>query len=442
MKIIKFLLNTAFLCTFGFFFFVSGCVRDHGIRADMSYINLKAVSLRELQKKIIQGNEQDINAIKSFYGITQLYGFLWDTEGKDLILFGEAEKTKATLYFDDFVVSLKNAYYLYCKKEGNTIYYSDPSCTIDPDPNTMNSLDKLNNYDFRNDPDMKGRSWEEICTHPQSVGVFGIPFNSHLASLMVNADYIMKDITNGNLKIDIEGDFKSLHQIRREIVEESTKNRSSVNLGPSMNRFEFTAPNAYFRNSEHLYLHYSQPIVLITEEEYLSENSISGTGNPDPLAKKFADNFSSEYQKISKVLPVYESLLQSYRIFAIAKAIEESHVISDTSFFSEIFHHYPLDKVYVPSSLPGKSMIDQVNYKTDEAYYTHYLYSCGGVNLGTKVQKSAVNRMKEMEIINSIIHARPGSEAVEWNSKKIPSNYWILNINRLDLLLKMSPLIN
>jgi hypothetical protein len=50
--------------------------------------------------------------------------------------------------------------------------------------------------------------------------------------------------------------------------------------------------------------------------------------------------------------------------------------------------------------------------------------------------------MKEMEIINSIIHARPGSEAVEWNSKKIPSNYWILNINRLDLLLKMSPLIN
>jgi hypothetical protein len=408
----------------------------------MSYVQLRAVSLRELQKKITHGNGQDFRAMKTFHGITRLYGFLWDSNERDLILFGEADKSKPTLYFDDFVVSLKNVYCFYCKREGNTILYSDPSCTIEPDPYTMELLDELNNHDFGNNPDVRGKSWEEICGQPQSVGVFGIPSNSHLASLMVNADYILKDIANGNVKIDIRGDFKSLHQIRKEIVEEAIQTDRNVHLGSPMNRFEITGPDAYFRNSEKLYVLHSQPIILVTEEEYVSQNTISGTGKRDPLAEKFVDSFNSEYRNISKILPVYETLSQTYGIFAIAKAIEESRLISDTTFFSGIFHEYPLDEVYVPASLPGKSLVDQVDYHTDNAYYTQYLYSCGGVNLSSSPVKTPVQRMKETEIMNSIIQARPSQEAVTWNAKRIPANSWILNIPRLDLFLSISSLIH
>jgi hypothetical protein len=407
----------------------------------MSYDNLKAVSLRELQKKIIQGSEQDMIAIKSFYGLTSIYGFLLDTTEKDLIIFGEADKEKETLNFDDFVVSLKNAYCFYCKNEGNKVYYSDPSCTIDPDPATMDLLNKLNNSSG-DDPDARAKSWEEICGKPQSVGVFGIPFNSHLASQMVNADYMLKDITNGNIKVDLEEGFKSLHQIRKDLVTEAINNNVNVNLGSPMNRFEFTAPEAFFRNSENFYLLYSQPVVLVTEEEFVSQNSISGTGKPDSLAKEFADNFSSRYEDIAKIHPAYESLMQSYRVFAVAKAIEDSHIITDTSFFSEIFNHYQPDEVNVPATLPGKSMIDNVSYNTDAGSLTHYMYSCGGVNLGSKVLKSPVREMKEMEITNSIILARPGAGAVEWNAERINSKFWVLDINWLDILPDISSIIN
>jgi hypothetical protein len=440
MKRIKHHIKIAFICTFGFYLFINGCVRDRGIRTSMSYDNLKAISLRELQKKIAQGSEQDLIDVKSFYGLTNIYGFLLDTSENDLILFGEADKEKEPLNFDDFVVSLKNAYCFYCKTEGNTIYYSDPSCTIDPDPGTMELLNKLNNSDSVGEPDERGKSWEEICAKPQSVGVFGIPFNSHLASLMVNADYMLKDITNGNIKIDLEGGFKSLHQIRKELVVESMNNNMNVNLGSPMNRFEFTAPEAYFRNSENFYLLYSLPVTLVTEEEYISKNTISGTGKSDSLAKEFADNFNMRYEEISKVHPTYESLLQSYRIFAIAKAIRESELIADTSFFSVIFNHYRIEEVNVPSALPGKSMLDFVTYKTDEGSYTHYMYSCGGVNLGSKVLKSPVKTMKEMEITNSIILARPGAGAVEWNAERVNAKIWVLNINRTDLLPNISTL--
>jgi hypothetical protein len=255
---------------------------------------------------------------------------------------------------------------------------------------------------------------------------------------MVNADYMLKDITNGNIKIDLEGDFKSLHQIRKDLVEESMRNNMNINLGSPMNRFEFTAPEAYFRNSENLYLLYSQPLVLVTEEEFISRNSISGTGKPDSLAKEFADNFNLRYQEISKIHPTYESLMQSYRIFAIAKAIEDSQLIADTSFFSVIFNNYQPDEYNVPSTLPGKSMLDNINYKTNDASLTHYMYSCGGVDMGSKVLKSPVREMKEMEITNSIILARPGADAVQWNPEQVDAKYWVLNINWLDVLPNIS----
>lgn len=442
MKRLKLLFGSVSKWTLVLIIFICGCARDYGTQTDMSYMNLKAISLRELQKRIILGADDEITEMKSFYGINRLFGFLWDPVGKDLILFGEADSEKPTLHFDDFVVSLRNVYGLYNIKKGDTIFYSFPSCTIDPDPYIMDLLDKLNSEDSGNNPGLRTRTWEQLCVQPQTVGVFGIPFNSNLASLMVNADYTMKDIANGNIKIDINRDFKSLQQRRKEIVEGAMKNGSEIELRAPMNRFEFTAPNAYFRNSEFLYLLYNQPVVLVTEEQYIAQNSISGTGKADPLAKEFADNFNLRYRDISQVLPIYEALFQSYRIFAIAKAIEESYLVNDTSFFSAIFYQYPLDEIFVPSTLPGRSMVDEVNYSTSDYNYSYYLYSCGGVDLGTKPRRSAVKKMKEKEIMNSIILARPGAEAVEWNAHRLHSNSWILQINSLYHSPKILPIIN
>ena len=85
-------------------------------------------------------------------------------------------------------------------------------------------------------------------------------------------------------------------------------------------------------------------------------------------------------------------------------------------------------------------MLDNVSYKTDVGSNIYYLYSCGGVNLGAKVLKSPVREMKEMEITNSIILARPGADAVEWEAEKINAKYWVLDINWLNLFPNISSL--
>lgn len=409
------------------------CYDSQLISTDLSYNNLKAISIRELQLRISEGDNETFKKSKSFFGITRLYGFVWDETEGDLILIGEVNENKPPLHFDDFVVSLRNVYCLYCEREGNTFYYRDPSCTIDPEPETWAMLDDIfaNNQE---DASTTMQTWREICEQPQSVGVFGIPHRSHLASVMVIADYLLKDIANGNLKVNVDG-FKSLHQVRRELAEAAMKSGYQTDLGSPTNRFEITAANAYFKNSENLYLLHSLPLILVTEEEYLSGQSFAGTGKSNPQAEEFAESFTHNYQEIANHflandISVFEKLKQSYRVFAIAKAIEESNIITDTSFFSVLFQHYPLDSYNVPHYLNGRSRTDQVSYSTSDAIYTQLLYSCGGVNLKSTPQRSMIRSMKNKEIMHSVIHARPGSSAVEWNANRQHARSWVLNINR------------
>lgn len=421
------------------FFSFHGCGVEYGRRTtDMSYENLIAISLRGLQDKLLKNDPADIAKIKSFYGITRLYGFVWDQAEEDIILIGEAMEGRPNLHFDDFVVSLRNRYCFYCEEKNDTLFYSNPSCTIDPDPHVWEMLNELNNRYFGNDFDAQSKAWEEVCLQPQSVGVFGIPFNTHLASLMVNADYLLKDITNGNISIQTDTDFKSLHQLRREKVDLAMKKGKDVSTGSPINRFEITSPRSFFKYDENIYLLYAQPIVLVTEEEFLSQNKFSGTGKADPLARMFTEGFNTHYDVIAQHLPVFDSLLQAYRIYSIASAIEESGLIADTSYFRALLYHYLLDEVNVPAFVEGRSLVDQLSYSTDESIRTYYLYSCGGVNIGGKASSSTISKMKGKEILNHVIQSKPGIGVDVWEvkaGKAIQKAPWVIYINRLQILM-------
>ncbi len=410
---------------------INGCTDDK-IKKNLSCNNLKAISLKELQKKLTTGTDAEIKEIKDFYGINNLYGFYWDEKAKDLILFGEADATKPHLQFDDFVVSLRYNYMLYTEKKGDTNYYQDPSCTIDPNVDTWNRLDRLEN-DNNRDPDANDSIYARICGEPQFVKVFGIPPASHLASLMVNADYVLKDITNGTLQVQTPGGFKSMAQMRRENVEEAVKKNKPVKLGSPINRFEFTAGKACFQNNDEIYILWSLPIVLVTEAEYQTKTEIKGTGKTDPLAKDFTISFNKNYKDIAKKVPVYDSLANAYRIFAISKALAESNLITDITFYDQILKNYKIDTVPVQQTLPGKSMINRVDYYVKGQQQTHYLYSCGGVNLTSTIEKAGLRKVIGNDFMRNIISAKPGPEAIQWGFK-VNSKAWTLFIHRMYLL--------
>jgi hypothetical protein len=130
----------------------------------------------------------------------------------------------------------------YAVLKGNTRYYSDPGCSIDPDPQIIQLLQILGKNQLSSSVDEKEKGlkeWHKICHSPQKVRVLGIPFYSHFAHVMVKADYDMKMLVDGSDTLNLPG-FNALTKMTLQRVKTDLLQggQASIPLA-AMNRFWF-----------------------------------------------------------------------------------------------------------------------------------------------------------------------------------------------------------
>ena len=104
-----------------------------------------AVSLKALQQALRSCTESGNcpDEYNMLGGLTKIDGYVIDNANGDVILYGESLPWKPPLYTEDFVVALRNAWVLYFTQKGNTKYYSNPGCSIDPRPDLHNRLNSV-----------------------------------------------------------------------------------------------------------------------------------------------------------------------------------------------------------------------------------------------------------------------------------------------------------
>ncbi|MDP3013996.1 MAG: hypothetical protein Q8M92_07130, partial [Candidatus Subteraquimicrobiales bacterium] len=102
----------------------------------------RAVSLKVLQNKVKDciAKETCPENILQLCGIKRVMGYVIDEKNRDIILIGNIDDSMPPLYLEDFVIALRNTWMMYAELKGNTYYYSNPGCSIDPDPNVLNNL--------------------------------------------------------------------------------------------------------------------------------------------------------------------------------------------------------------------------------------------------------------------------------------------------------------
>ena len=223
-------------------------------------IQIRAISLRVLQERLEAHGAKGPRPkeLLHFAGITRVEGYVVDEVKHDVILFGQVNPTLPPLYLDDFVIALRNATLKYAHLKGNTYYYSDPGCSIDPDPKVMGKLDslagKIIQKSYPGGIDKGIEEWHDICRSPQQVRVLGIPFHTHFSKVMVKADYDMKGLVDGCDDLDIPG-FDSLSDITL------AKAKSYIIQGKpipiplsSMNRFWFYPGENLYEEDEGIIL--------------------------------------------------------------------------------------------------------------------------------------------------------------------------------------------
>jgi hypothetical protein len=379
-----------------------------------------AVSLTALSRELETAGASSPE-LATLGGLNWLEGCAWDDRRNDVVLLGRTVPELPELRTEDLVVALRNAWMVYAERRGDTLFYSNPGCSIDPDPAALARLqdcaEKMRQAKTPQDTEEWKALWRSTCAYPQQVRVLGIPFNTHFARVMVDADYEMKSFVNGTSRIGLEG-VPSLTALNLSASRKAWQANQPTSSGMSLNRFWFSPQTVQYSAEAGIARVDACPVGLLTEEEYLSRGQVAGAGRAGALAQQFAEGFTGNYQEIAVRRPLYRELENLFRLVAVAKMLRSKTTAADWTYFLE---RYPVPEVQVPSTLQG---LPSIAHWTQEKAVPGgketmqiWLPSCGGVGIDVELDRSRIVRPSGpqlTELRRTVFASRPSPAAWRW----------------------------
>ncbi len=409
------LLKKIYLIMITFFILLLQCSSSLHLKKAPIFKTGIAVSvnaLTEIVKKTVDANDSISDDLLHFCWMNRIYGYAIDEDNKDVILIGGRVEPSNDISLDDFAVIMQNTF-------GGNIA---PGCSIDPRKEEMNTLDslmkRLNRCPDEFTQDRLLSNWKESAGF-ESVRVLGIPKKSSFAKTVIDADYIMKKISNGTYPLRVRG-VKSLSQLLLEASEREFYRNGSLQQPNILCRFWFIPDeNRFLRTSNALYLKQST-VKLLTEEEYWNEHGeMIGKGSPHPVAEKFVKTFTSNYQAISNREPVFGQMETLFRLVVVQKLLKDKLAGNEFQKMRDFWlNQYPLTIVETPDSVKAIYSYQRL-YKTyADRELTILLPMAGGVTIAPVIsencfetdQSGFVNTLRELAF-----KARPEEMIAYWN---------------------------
>ena len=311
-----------------------------------------------------------------------------DEKNRDLIIFGQADKTSPPLYLEDFVVALKSVWRKYARLEGNVYYYSNPGCSIDPTPEVMRELQMVQRRFSASDQGFD-QEWRRVCQKPQKVRVLGVPFNTRFARVLVDADYDMKTLADSTDKLDLPGFTGIMDMTIRLARAGGGRNQAS----PSLNRFWFYPGETLYEESAGVIAIKQCYVRLLTEQMYTNaKGQMKGSGGAETLAKTFADNFTALYSKVARERAIYRELESLFRFVALAQAIKSKYPDAVSQFSLDyLLDRFEVEEASVPQWVPGRDAVEEFSQRRELSggYSTSFqrFSICGGVDIAIEAEE-------------------------------------------------------
>ncbi|HZV03421.1 MAG TPA: DUF1598 domain-containing protein, partial [Planctomycetota bacterium] len=316
---------------------------------------LIAVSLKNLMAHPATEEARTLGNLK------RLVGYMLDPEGDDLVLLGvPGEKDgKAHLLLDDLTLMLKAVWV-----EGQR-----PGCTLDPDA-----------QDFSKD---------------QKARVFGIPHQSNMAKVMLDADYEMKKINFGVIRFDddpIPGfvcNFDSALKRYKDSLDagEQTPPSHSARFWLTPCRPE---PGDMMVEPGRRFVMFQTRVQVMTEAMAISGDALVGTGKVDPVDDKSARIFTAHMEEIEARRPIFRQLHALFDLEILCQILAENHVRSS---LLERIAARSVGTVSVATGYPS--------CKNEAAVEGHptFTYSVqGGVMIYLKLRRKYIRDMEQKEL--------------------------------------------
>ncbi len=284
---------------------------------------LRKVSLRKLLESIENSGEVDLQRlphhVRYLAGLQRVkYVFVYPEEN-DIVLVGPGEgwtvnedgsvvgqkNQQPVMHLEDLIVALRFAH----DPEQSVI-----SCSIDPTNEGMRKFQELNAGFLANPPKSHRRAMKQIeqAMGYQTVTVSGIPADSRIARVLVAADYRMKRLAMGFDRPPIKRLPSFLNLLKSPEIQNMMPrwwledNYEAIHADEAGLAFELRG----------------QGVKAMTEEEVMNDDgSRVGTGEVDPVAKKWADNMTARYEALARKSPVFAELRNCMDLTVVAALI-------------------------------------------------------------------------------------------------------------------------
>ncbi|MDB4733545.1 DUF1598 domain-containing protein [Planctomicrobium sp.] len=326
--------------------------------------NLRLISLTRLEKAVaerIAAGKPIIESMKMLAGISQIeYVFVYPETG-EVVIGGPAESWeynevgmavgsesgRPILQLDDLVTVMRTF-----SDDGMNIF----GCSIDPQAKNIKAVKEFAaNSQARGPLSPAGvRRWAaqigEILGL-QDITVYGVPANSRVARVLVEADYRMKMIGVG--KLDATSQIPDYFDLLKT-------NSNLASGGLDAMRWWMTMKYDEVLHSEdnNVYQVKGSSVKCQSENQFLNaQGERVNTGQAEPVNRQFAQNFTDHYQELAQQDPIFADLQGVFDLALVAALIQRDELDDKANWDRGVFAN---NGAYQPEAYATPRQVDSV----------------------------------------------------------------------------------
>ncbi|HWL10838.1 MAG TPA: DUF1598 domain-containing protein [Planctomicrobium sp.] len=381
---------------------------------------LRLVSLTRLEREVarrISEGKPVVESMRNLAGLSEVQFLLIDREQNEIVIGGPAEGWRynkdglpigtnsqlPTLQLDDLVTVLRTF-------DGSGERYF--GCSIDPRQENLKAVQEFVATSQSRGPLSPAgvRSWSNKIGQilgAQDISVVGIPEDSRVARVLVEADYRMKLIGLGKLKnnaripsyFDLLAKDSSLASGRLDALRWwMTLGCEAIVRSPEGNAFEIRGSG----------------VKCLSENQFLTASGERvSTGKSETINQQFAENFTAKYDELAKHDPVFAELRGIFDL-ALVAAIIQNHQLDqkvnwDRGSFAQGGNYHPV-RYQAPKQT--NSIVNHRVYNGTDIV----LQVAGGVRGDVQAILNDANLQQESPRLNAV--------ATKSKAPELPSNRW------------------
>ncbi|HVJ68012.1 MAG TPA: DUF1598 domain-containing protein, partial [Caulifigura sp.] len=275
---------------------------------------LRMVSLTRLEREVaarLQKGEQVPEEMKQLAGLSSIQYVFVDADSKEIIVAGPA-KADGQLRLDDLVTVMRTY-----EAAGKQMF----GCSIDPRPQGLAAVKTMvEESQARGSlaPGQAKRFAQQIgdTLGRQDITTYGVPADSRVARVIVEADYLMKLIGVG--KVEGGKNVPSYFDLIAKNPSVASGSLDALRWWMTLNMNEVLHNDA--RTAFELK---GTAVKCQSENQFItSTGGRTSTGKAEPINRQFAENFTKHYAELSAAHPVFADLKGVFELAMVAALIQ------------------------------------------------------------------------------------------------------------------------